>query len=174
MAEPEPPSAIYASPWPRAIDTAAPLCLRLGVEARIDARLEELEIDAEWLKASGSGPEHRPDLQVWEPGHRARDRGETLAEFSSRVSEVCEELVRRHLRERVVLFTHSGTIDAAVRWAMGISPDHHWQSDMPILTASITELVYWPHGRVRRGAPRYATLRRIGDVTHLGDLASEY
>ena len=145
----------------------------LGQQPRIDARLEEFEIDAEWLKASGSRPEDRPDLHIWEPGHRGSGRGETLAEFSARVADACEELVRRHLAERVVVFTHSGTIDAALRWAMGISPDHHWQSDMPITTASITELAYWPSGRIAGGAPRYAALRRIGDVSHLGELARE-
>lgn len=172
LAELEPPVAIYTSPWPRAVDTAVPLCSKLGMQAQVDARLEEFEIDAEWLKASGSRPEDRPDLHIWEPGHRARDRGETLAEFSVRVAGACEELVRRHLEERVVVFTHSGTIDAALRWAMGISPDHHWQSDMPITTASITELAYWPGGRIAGGAPRYAALRRIGDISHLGELAS--
>ena len=172
LAEPEPPAAVYTSPWPRAVATAAPLCSMLGQQPRVDARLEEFEIDAEWLKAAGNRPEDRPDLHIWEPGHRARERGETLAEFSARVADACEELVRPHLAERVVVFAHSGTIDAAIRWAMGIPPDHPWQSDMPITTASITELAYWPHGRIAGGSPRYAALHRIGDVSHLGKLAS--
>lgn len=30
----------------------------------------------------------------------------------------------------------------------------------------------WPHGRIATGAPRYAAIRRVGDVTHLAELVS--
>ena len=150
--------------------TAAPLCTALGVQVRADERLAEFEIDGEYLGADGSAPEDRPDLMAWEPHHQAREDGETLREFSLRVFACCDWLARRHAGQRVVAVSHSGTIDAAIRWALGVAADQRWEADMPIETASITELVHWPDGRREGGAPRYTSLLRIGDQAHLGDL----
>ena len=72
-----------------------------------------------------------------------------------------------------MVVSHAGTIDATLRWALGITPDTPWQHEFELANASITELEFWPRGRIRGGASRYAVLRRVGDVTHLGDLVSE-
>ena len=42
-----------------------------------------------------------------------------------------------------------------------------------LANGSITELEFWPQGRVPGGSPRYAVLRCVGDVAHLGDLISD-
>ena len=39
--------------------------------------------------------------------------------------------------------------------------------------ASITEIDYWPAGRIVNGAPRWAVLRRVGDAHHLNAIASD-
>ena len=164
----DPPDVVYTSPYPRAVETSAPLCRRLGLEAVIESRLAEFEMDTQPLAEA----EERPDLLLWHPEHRGAERGETLREFSVRAGAYCEEVVTRHERQRVVLFTHAGTIDAILRWLLGISPTSPWQHEFDLGNASITEVHYWPRGRVRGGAPRYAFLRRVGDTMHLGDLAS--
>ena len=99
-------------------------------------------------------------------------RGPTR-EFSIRVAHFLDEAVERHLGERVAVVTHSGTIDAALRWSLGLAHEHSWQHEFNIPNGSITEVEFWPRGRVKGGSPRYANLRSIGEVTHLGGLATD-
>lgn len=164
-----PPTTVYASPLPRAMETAAPLCQQLNLQPIDDPRLAEFDL--------GSKPfaivQQRPDLVVWHPEHRGVEHGETLAAFSSRVATFCAEVVDRHLGEHVAVFAHSGTIDAALRWAIGLPPDSVWQHEFDLANASITEIECWPRGRVEGGTPRYAVLQRIGDGAHLGTLVSD-
>jgi probable phosphoglycerate mutase len=164
-----PVAAVYASPLPRAMETAAPLCQQLDLTPIADPRLAEFDL--------GSKPfeivQQRPDLVVWHPDHRGVEHGETLQAFSRRVAVFCEEIAERHLHERVAVFAHSGTIDAALRWAVGLPPDSVWQHEYNLANASVTQVEYWPRGRVAGGSPRYAVLWRIGDVAHLGTLVSD-
>lgn len=164
-----PPTTVYASPLPRAMETAAPLCQHLNLQPTVDPRLVEFDL--------GSKPfaivQQRPDLVVWHPDHCGVEHGETLQTFSSRVAVFCEEITKQHLHERVAIFAHSGTIDAALRWAVGLPSDSVWQHEFDLATASITEIEYWPRGRVEGGSPHYAVLWRIGDVAHLGTLVSD-
>jgi probable phosphoglycerate mutase len=163
-----PPAAVYSSPLPRAVQTATPLCARLDLKAVVDPRLAELELGSGSLELA----QQKPDLVIWRPEHRGVENGETLGEFSARVAAFCDETVGRHLGQRVAVVAHSGTIDAVVRWSLGLTPASPWQHELALANASISEVELWPHGRVPGGAPRYAVLRRVGDVTHLGTLAS--
>lgn len=160
---------MYVSPFPRALETAAPLCRMFGIEPVIEPRLAEFEMAAATLDAALE----RADLLFWKAEHRGVDRGETLRQFSERVAAFCDEVAARHLGERAVIVAHSGTIDAAIRWAVGLPPESHWQHDFNLANASITEIEFWPRGRLASGAPRYAAMLRIGDVAHLIGLHSE-
>ena len=164
------PAVVYTSPFPRAVETSVPLCERLGLEAVVDERLAEFEVPS---TTSIEFIYQRPDLAVWKPEHTGVEGGETLAEFSDRVGRFCEEAVDRHPGKRLAIFAHAGTIDAAIRWSLGMSPGASWQHEFDISNASITEVQCWPGGRVSGGAPRYAALYRVGNATHLGDLTSE-
>lgn len=163
------PDTVYASPYPRALATGEPFCRRLGVELIVDERLAEFEIPV----ASFEETVTRPDLILWHPDHTGVEGGESLGEFSARVAAFCEDAVERHPGETLLIFAHSGTIDAAIRWSLGFSPESPWQHDFDLSNASITEVDFWPYGRTRNGSPRYAAMRRVGDATHLGDLATE-
>ncbi len=163
-------AAVYTSPYARAVETAAPLCERLGVEPIVDQRLREFEL------GEMSVPEFiesRPDLLVWQPDHRGKPDGGTLGEFAARLAAFCDDTVGRHAGERVVVTAHAGTIDAMIRWAVGLPPSSPWEHEVDLANGSITEIEYWPRGRVPGGAPRYAVLVRVGDTAHLGDLASD-
>ncbi len=168
LVEGEPPATVYTSPLPRSVETAAPLCERLGVKAIVDRRLTEFELGTKSLESI----QERPDLLIWRPEHRAAD-GETLSELSARVAAFCDEVVERHLRDRVAVVSHSGIIDATLRWSLDMAAASPWQHEFDIANASITEIEFWPHGRIQGGAPRYAVLRRVGDVEHLGGLITE-
>jgi len=163
------PSAVYTSPFLRATETAAPICRRLGLEAVVDPRLAELEVGA----ISLATVEQRPDLALWLPEHRGTEDSETLGEFFTRVAAFCDEVAARSVGEKVALVAHAGTIDAAIRWALGLPPSTPWQHEFDLGNGSITEIKLWPDGRKAGGAPRFAVLRRVGDTAHLGELASD-
>jgi ribonuclease H / adenosylcobalamin/alpha-ribazole phosphatase len=163
------PQAIFASPYPRCVETAGPSCNALRLSARLDPRLREFEMETAPLAAMLL----QPDLVIWESTHRGKAGGETLAEFSRRVSSCLEEIIEQHLGSEVVVFTHSGVIDAAIRWFVGLPHESAWMHDFPVSNASITEIEYWPRGRVEGGAPRYTALLRVADTNHLTDCWSE-
>lgn len=163
-----PPTVAYTSPFLRALETAKPLCKLLSLEPVVDARLVEFELGTVSLYEA----QQRPDLVFWQPDHSGVEGGETLEIFSLRVAAFCAEVAERHQGDRVAIFAHAGTIDAAIRWSVGLPPTSPWQHEFDLTNASITEIVVWPRGRVPGGAPRYSFLRRIADVSHLGELLS--
>ena len=86
---------------------------------------------------------------------------------SSNVAEVLEQLATANVGGTVLLVTHSGFIDAALRWANGLAADADWLAEAELPNASITEVEQWLHGRRDDGAPVFSLIRRIGDVGHL-------
>jgi len=163
------PAALYTSPHLRCVGTAEPLRRALGLDLRVDDRLREFEFDTLTLSEALA----RPDLEIWDSLHRGARNGETLGEFSRRVSSSLNEITASHLGEDVVLVTHSGVIDAAIRWCVGLSSESPWIHDFPLSNASITEVEFWPNGRVQGGAPRYSAFLRIADCSHIGDCVSD-
>lgn len=162
--------AIYSSSLPRALETATAVARHLGLEVAVDGRLAEFDVDMSLAASSGG----RPDLLVWHPDHAGAD-GETLAQFVSRVAEFHDEAVDRHPGQRVAVICHAGTIEAALQWSLGMDPRSLWQYEFASLqNASITEIEFWPQGRITGGAPRYSVLKRIGDIGHLGALATDH
>jgi probable phosphoglycerate mutase len=168
------PTAVYSSPFERARQTAAPTCQALGLPLLEEDGLREFEMGGEDQPgAVDSLPGN--DLPIWLPEHRGHDTGETLLEFGERVATFCDALARRHVGERIALFSHAGTIDAAFRWALAIPAHAPWQHELDLRNASISELVYWPDGRAPESAPRYAIVRRVADVAHLdGELVTDF
>ncbi|MEM7016851.1 MAG: histidine phosphatase family protein [Pseudomonadota bacterium] len=160
-------SAIYTSPFPRALQTAQPLVDRLALEPLVDERLEEFQLPTQ------NSVDAQPDVVIWQPTHRGSPDSETLDEFSARVVQFMLMLCEHHNEETVAVYTHAGVIDAAARWAFGLPTDSIWQHDLPIANASITELKIWPQGRVKAGAPLYVEFVQVGNTDHLGGLASE-
>ena len=163
------PHALYASPAPRAAQTAAIIAAAAGLSVTSDERLLEYRFGSitdpgltlEQLR------ERRDDLLAWHPDRKLAADAETPRAFGLRVAAVLEEIVTRHLGGNVVIVAHAGSIDAALRWAIGIAPGTPVMHDFPIANASITELIHWPRGRVVGGAPRYTEFVSIGSVAHL-------
>ena len=82
-------------------------------------------------------------------------------------------MAEKHLGHDLIVITHAGVIDAAMRWCVGLPSDAPWIHDFPLSNGSLTEVEYWPQGRVDGGAPRYSAVVRIGDVTHLVECKTE-
>jgi len=161
--------ALYASPAPRACETAALIGAVAGLAVTVDQRLLEYRF------GSVTDPnltmdqlrERRDDLLAWHPDRKLAADGETIREFAERVMAVTDEIVARHVGERVAVVSHAGTIDVTMRWAIGIAPGTPVLHDFPIANASISELIHWPRGRMTGGAPRYTEFASVGSVDHL-------
>ena len=164
-----PISAVYSSPLPRALATAEAICKRLLLsQPYIEPRLTEFELGTRRISEIAD----RTDLLIWRPGDTGED-GETLCSFCQRVSAFCDEAVQRHSEQRIAIVSHAGTIDAAIRWALGIDPEAPWQHEVEVQHASITEVEFWPRGRIAGGSPRYAALRRVNCTVHLRSLTTD-
>ncbi len=156
-----PPAAVVCSPFQRALQTASVLELPLVVIN-----------DLEEFRFGPAAPEtremvqERTDLTLWQ-NHHGFPGGETLGHFQARVGKVLEGLVSAHLGGAVAAVTHSGFIDAALRWSYDVSPEADWATEAMLPHASITEIEHWPSGRHRPGAAHFTLVHRVGDICHL-------
>jgi broad specificity phosphatase PhoE len=157
-----PDDVLLASPLRRAQETAA----LLGRRFASDDDLREFEFGPELRLMTAEVVAERLDLMLWRPEH-GFPGGETLRGFQARCAAALERLGREHVGRRVVAVTHSGVLDAAIRWAYGATPESDWTTESTVPNASVTELLHWPDGRFAGGAPRFTHLHRVGDVSHL-------
>lgn len=154
VAGPERPVRVLASPLRRALDTAAPIATRAGVEVEVDDRLIELDY-GEW--------DERPIVDVsseeWAAWRRdpcfAPPGGESLRDVQARVASLCEALVDHD--GLVVAVSHVSPIKAAVAWALGGDEQLVWRLHLDL--ASVTRVVRRPDGR--------ACLSTFNETVHL-------
>ena len=155
------PDAIFASPAARARQTADLIARAACLPVAVDERLRE------FVFGSISDPgltleqlrERRDDLLAWRPDRRLAADSDTPREFAVRVKAALDQIVTRHVAERVVVVAHAGTIDIAMNWAMGVDPGTPVMHDFPIANASITELIHWPARPHRRRLPALYRIR---------------
>jgi broad specificity phosphatase PhoE len=152
---------VVASPLRHATATAEVLADRFEVVPG----LEEFDFGGAVPEAAEMLAE-RTDLALWRPDD-GFPGGESLRAFHARIAETLSALVDANLGRRVVAVTHSGVIDAALRWAYDLSPGDDWTTEASLPNASLTELERWPTGRRLDGAPRFTLVHRVGDVSHL-------
>jgi broad specificity phosphatase PhoE len=122
--------AVYSSPARRALETAAPLVEKLGLPVTVENGIAEFD---------ASDPSYVPveELRAMkDPRWEALVRGDLMTAnvdpvaFRNRVVAGVEGIVSRHPGERVVLFTHSGTVNAycghvlGQQRAMWFAPDY--------------------------------------------------
>lgn len=154
--------ALVASPSRRARATAAVL------KASFEIAEELAEFD---FGPDAPGIEEmvleRADLTLWHAAH-GFPGGETLGAFQARVTETMKALAIEYQDAAVVAVTHSGFIDAALRWAYDVSPESDWVTEAATKNTSVTEIEHWPSGRHASGAPRFSLVHRVGDVSDLG------
>ncbi len=144
-------------------------------EPQVDDRLMEFRLGYEDTQSIDEIVEELRHLMLWRPHDKENDRGESLWQFQSRVSSFLDEVSGVCLGRTAVIFTHGGTIAAAMRWAYGLTPDHDWHSDVELFNASITEVEFWPNGRHSLSAPYASVVHRLNDVRHLpSDLVTAY
>jgi probable phosphoglycerate mutase len=119
-------SAFYTSALPRAIETGEILRAGLpnGLKPVVDAALNEISVGegdglpwAEYVERYGT-----PDWDL-EPNALTAPGGESLLGFHERCREAIERLVARHPHEQVVLVSHGGFIEQAMKIQQGVGPE---------------------------------------------------
>lgn len=154
---------LYASHYPRAIETAELIAPALGGPAVvIEDGFGEHDPGPECDGLSFEDFLARHGMPDWdnEPFAVTFPGGETIAELHHRVGAALHRVATRHAGETVVICCHGGVINAALRWVLHASP----AGDFELLTSntSITEMVLVRPGRWR--------LLRYNDASHLAGL----
>jgi broad specificity phosphatase PhoE len=160
----EPLDAVYVSPARRAIESALPLLNATGVPAVTEEGLAELDaaessyIPVEELKAAD------------DPRWRALLRGEhydasvDVLGFRERVVEAVEGIVARHPGQRVVVFTHAGTINAYAGHLLG--------QCKPFWLAMTQSPGYCSISRIAAARDGRRSIISLNETSHLRDLLS--
>ena len=177
--------ALYASAYPRAIETAEIIAPALGgLDVKVDDGFGEhdpgpecdgMTFDA-FLERYG-----RPDWEV-DPHAVTFPGGETVAAFHHRVGVALRAALDRHAGQTLVVVCHGGVVDATLRMALRTPPTGIFE--LHTRNTSITELVLVGPGSLEARAiqrsrpPRRArgavvvTRRPMTEASHHGGRSS--
>lgn len=152
--------AVYTSDLLRARRTAELLC-PVGVPLMVEARLRERNFGLFEGKDTSEMQRLYPDeyRQMRQGGaDYAIPGGESKADVLARLVSLMEEISVRHAGESVVVVSHGGTLNIALKWALGIPIDRHanWEQHNLGCSTIIHRADGWK-------------VRTIGDVTHLDE-----
>jgi ribonuclease H / adenosylcobalamin/alpha-ribazole phosphatase len=113
--------AVYSSPLRRALDTAAIVAGRLGLEPVADPGLREIDVGS-WAGLSRAEVESRfPDaFHRWVGGGDGWDDGENYEQMSKRVLAAVARIAGAHPTGSVLLIAHGGPIRAIHAAAAGM------------------------------------------------------
>lgn len=143
--QPFPIAAIYASPYPRAIETVEPLARHIGCVVRVEEDLRERRLSHDRVPDF-----HRAVRWAWDHDEEALPGGESNRDARSRALALVERMRVAHADADVVVSTHGSLAALLLRhfdrgftfedWARMTMPDVYRLSD---------------HGRVSRlwGSP---------------------
>ena len=158
--------AMYSSPLKRCLQTAAPLAERLGMTPTIVEGLKEIRLgnirplpdDTQDLAAlTRALQERQRDIVrlAGEAGHwDVIPDSEPSQAFRQRVVEAFDDIVSRHIGQRIMVFAHGGVVNAYVAETLGLARDFFF----PAANTSIT---------VVRAAGKHRVLYILNDFGHV-------
>lgn len=159
------PTVLYASAYPRAIETAEMIAPALGLEVTVEPGFGEHDPGPHCDGLTFTEFIERYGMPDWEsdPHLETFPGGETLAQFHHRVGATLSRAVREHAGGAIVVACHGGVVDAAFRLLLGTSLTGRFE--LYTSNASLTEFVHARPGRWR--------LVRYNDAAHLAGLPNE-
>jgi probable phosphoglycerate mutase len=131
---------IRTSPLERAVETAEPIALRLGLSLETCDDIAEIDFGA-WSGTSFEALAQDPRWASWNNA-RSTSRppyGETMLEAQTRIVGAMERLRGRYPGRSVVLVSHSDVIKAALLYHLGMPIDAYARFEVE--PASISTLV---------------------------------
>jgi 2,3-bisphosphoglycerate-dependent phosphoglycerate mutase len=158
--------AIYSSPLRRCLETAAPLAERLGMTPIIAQSLKEIKLgNVRPLPEGGQDlaaltkalQERQLDIVriAGETGHwDAIPDSEQSSAFRRRVLQTLDEIVSKHIGQRILAFTHGGVINAYIAEVLGLKKDFFF----PAANTSIT---------IVRASEKQRVLYVLNDIGHI-------
>lgn len=136
-----PITAIYSSPYRRAIETVKPLAGRLKLQVRVRQDLAE-----RWLAERILGDEEWLDVyrRTWDDMDFRPEGGESRRTTQDRGLAALEDLRRQHAGETVVVSSHGGLIGCLLRAIdEGMAFERALEMPMPALFALTDETGGW-------------------------------
>jgi len=154
-------SAVYASPFERARETAAPIGKILGQKVQIHKGLLECDF-GDWTGAQLTSLMKKPEWTTVQkaPSTFRFPHGESFTEMQQRMVSALDDIRAKHPGGIVVCVSHADPIKASVAHAMGTPLDLFQR--IVISTCSVTAVL------VGDGAPIVLTVNSTG--TSLKDL----
>ena len=160
--------AMYSSPLRRCLETAAPLAKRLGMTPIIAEGLKEIKLgnirplpeDSQKNLAALTKALQERQLDIvriaGETGHwdGIPDSERSIA-FRSRVVKTLDEIVSRHIGQRILAFAHGGVINAYIAEVLGLEKDFFF----PAANTSISI--------VRAASTKHRVLFVLNDIGHI-------
>lgn len=154
---------IYSSDLSRAMDTAAPISLRLSLPVIPDSGLREI-FAGKWEGVPFAELEKRyPDTyRTWREniGMAVCDGGESVADFSKRIKSAVTEIACRHPGKTVVIATHATPIRVLCTLAKGLPIER--MAEIPWVSNASVSVFEYENG--------VFTIVREDITEHLGDM----
>lgn len=137
-----PIAAIYASPFLRTQQTAAPLAAARGLSVQDEPRLREVGF-GRWegvrFDALRDDP-HWRHYNVVRSVTRPPDGGETLVEVQARAVAALLDVVARHDGETVVLVSHGDTLRALLQYLLAMPIDNVQRLELSPASVSVVRV----------------------------------
>jgi broad specificity phosphatase PhoE len=135
--------ALYTSPFPRALETAAAVGGRAGLRPVVDDRLREIDFgEVEGLRYDELEAA-RPELfEAWlqAPTELAFPGGEAYRELQQRALAALDEIADRHADGTVCVVTHAGPIRAALAAWLSLPPEAVFRLDQRYGAVNVVDL----------------------------------
>ncbi len=160
--------AMYSSPLRRCLETAAPLAGRLGMTPIIAEGLKEIKLgnihslpedSQKNLAALTKALQERQFDIVRVAGETGHWDGipdsEQSTTFRSRVVQTLDEIVSKHIGQRILAFAHGGVINAYIAEVLGLEKDFFF----PAANTSISI--------VRAASTKHRVLFVLNDIGHI-------
>lgn len=150
--------AMYSSPLRRCLETAAPLAELLGMTPIVEEGLKEIRLgsihplpdDGQDLAALTKALQERQiDIVriAGETGHWDEiPDSEQSSAFRRRVVESLDEIVSKHIGQRIIAFAHGGVINAYIAEVLGLEKDFFFpaaNTSISIVRASLSRRILY-------------------------------